>query len=101
MSPPSTADCIINHNNASPDLQAASSLLDAGDKPESAINLLLNTRLFTKSTDDDIEPIQLKWDSKSSDYKQRGPVVCNFYKKEQPSTTPLVPTVVATPFTMV
>ncbi|KAL6934274.1 putative GTP cyclohydrolase [Hanseniaspora opuntiae] len=81
MSPPSTADCIINHNNASPDLQAASSLLDAGDKSDSAINLLLNTRLFTKSTDDDIEPIPLKWDSKSSHYKQRGPVVCNFYKK--------------------
>ena len=83
MSPPSDADFIINHNKSSPDLKTASTILHSTSENDidSLNNLLSDIRLFTTLRDADIDPISLKWDSKSSDYKSRGPVVCNFYKE--------------------
>lgn len=85
MSPPSNAateSSTLFQNAAitksSPSLQSAAISNDSGI--QSLSNMLSNTKLFTTMADD-VDPIKLNWESTSSDYKERGPVVCNFYKE--------------------
>ncbi|XBW36253.1 hypothetical protein QEN19_001845 [Hanseniaspora menglaensis] len=86
MAPPST---IVSSNNTllpgsdsfsnrkySPTLKSA---VSSENEISQLSELLSSTKLFT-TMDDNVDPIALNWKSESSDYKKRGPVVCNFYK---------------------
>lgn len=83
MSPPSdtiVANPILDHHSTdkkSPNLKITSNSNDS--EIQSLSNLLSNTKLFTTMSDD-VDPIELNWESQSPDYKKRGPAVCNFYK---------------------